>query len=69
MVPTNEAGDSSETFDWICVGSGTSGLAAAIFGHDQGMKTLLIEKDDRIGGTTSRGAGLLYVPMNHLRRG
>lgn len=57
-----------EAFDWICIGSGTSGLAAAIFGHDKGMKTLLIEKADKIGGTTSRGAGLLYVPMNHLMK-
>jgi len=71
MTSASKAGDkgeNGETFDWICVGSGTSGLAAAIFGHDQGMKTLLIEKAAKIGGTTSRGAGLLYVPMNHLMR-
>lgn len=56
----------ADSFDWICVGSGTSGLAAAIFGHDLGMKTLLLEKTDKIGGTTAQGAGLLYVPLNHL---
>ena len=54
------------TYDWVCVGSGTSGLAAAIFGHDQGLTTLVVEKEAKIGGTTSQGAGLLYVPMNHL---
>src|SRR6185503_18820133 len=42
------------------------GLAAAIFGHDQGLKTLLLEKTEKIGGTTAQGGGLLYVPMNHL---
>lgn len=57
----------SETYDWICIGSGTSGLAAAVFGHDRGMKTLVLEKDDLVGGTTAQGAGLLYVPMNHLQ--
>jgi len=55
-----------QAFDWICVGSGTSGLAAAIFGHDRGLKTLVLEKAAKIGGTTAQGGGLLYVPMNHL---
>ena len=56
------------TYDWVCVGSGTTGCAAAIFGHDKGFKTLLLEKRNKIGGTTSQGAGLLYVPMNHLMK-
>jgi 3-oxosteroid 1-dehydrogenase len=56
------------TYDWVCVGSGTSGLAAAIFGHDQGFKTLVVEVAPKVGGTTSQGAGLLYVPMNHLMK-
>ena len=44
-----------QAFDWICVGSGTSGLAAAIFGHDRGLKTLVLEKASKIGGTTAQG--------------
>ena len=42
----------SETFDWISIGSGFAGCAAAIFGHDQGFQTLLLEKADKVGGLT-----------------
>ena len=56
----------AETHDWICIGSGIAGCAAAIAGHDRGMKALLIEKSDTIGGITSQAAGTLWVPKNHL---
>ena len=56
----------SSTFDWVCVGSGVAGCAAAIAGHDQGFKTLLVEKLDAVGGTTSQSGGILWVPMNYL---
>ena len=58
----------SETFDWICVGSGFAGCSAAIFGHDQGFQTLLLEKADRVGGLTTQSAGTLWVPMNPWMR-
>ena len=58
----------AETFDWICVGSGFAGCSAAIFGHDKGFRTLLLEKDDRAGGLTTQSAGTLWVPMNPWMR-
>ncbi|MBI2817464.1 MAG: FAD-binding protein [Acidobacteria bacterium] len=58
--------DWASTYDWISVGSGVAGCAAAIAAHDQGMKTLLIEKSETIGGITSQAAGTLWVPMNHF---
>ena len=56
------------TYDWVCVGSGLAGCAPAIFGHDKGFKTLLIEKSDMIGGQTSQSAGILWVPNNPLMK-
>ena len=58
----------SATYDWVVVGSGHTGCAAAIFGHDKGFKTLLLEKLEKIGGTSSQGAGIWYVPMNYLMK-
>ena len=58
----------AETFDWICVGSGFAGCSAAVFGHDKGFRTLLLEKDDRAGGLTTQSAGTLWVPMNPWMR-
>lgn len=54
----------SATYDWICVGSGFGGCTAAIFGHDKGFKTLVLEKSNMIGGQTVQSAGLLWVPNN-----
>jgi glycine/D-amino acid oxidase-like deaminating enzyme len=54
----------SATFDWISIGSGLAGCAAAIFGHDKGFNTLLLEKADKIGGLTTQSGGTLWVPMN-----
>ena len=58
----------AETFDWIVIGSGFAGCSAAIFGHDRGFKTLLLEKADRAGGLTTQSAGTLWVPMNPWMR-
>ncbi|MCH8266916.1 MAG: FAD-dependent oxidoreductase [Acidobacteria bacterium] len=60
--------DWSSTVDWISVGAGAAGPAAAIFGHDKGFKTLLLEKADVIGGRASQSGGILYVLMNHLMK-
>ena len=43
----------SATVDWICVGSGIGGCAAAIAGHDHGFTTVLLEKTPLTGGTTA----------------
>jgi 3-oxosteroid 1-dehydrogenase len=54
--------------DWICIGSGASGCASAIAGHDRGMSVLVIEKADELGGMTAKSAGLVWAPRNHLMR-
>jgi hypothetical protein len=45
----------SHSFDLIVVGAGSGGLGAAIAGAQQGLKTLLVEKSDQLGGTAVRG--------------
>jgi hypothetical protein len=58
------------TYDWVCVGSGVGGCCAAIAGHDNGMKTLLLEQTDMIGGSSSQASstGGLFAPMNRWQR-
>ena len=54
------------TYDWVCVGSSIEGgLEAAVFGHDQGLNTLLVEESGFIGGRQG-SHGLFFVPANHL---
>jgi 3-oxosteroid 1-dehydrogenase len=56
----------TETFDVIVLGSGIAGLAAALAAQERGLRPLLLEKSDLIGGTTADSYGLIWVGGNHL---
>jgi len=49
----------------LVVGSGGAGLTAAIVAHDKGAKVTVIERADKIGGTTSVSGAGLWMPLNH----
>jgi 3-oxosteroid 1-dehydrogenase len=57
-----------DTFDVIVVGSG-GGLVGAYVAASRGLRTLVIEKTDRVGGTTAySGAGLWFPGSAPLKR-
>src|SRR5437762_12696516 len=58
----------SSTVDWVCVGSGAGGCAAALAGQAQGLTVLLVEHSAVIGGTTAQSGGILWAPMNYLQQ-
>jgi prolycopene isomerase len=45
-----EGGDKVDEWDAVVVGAGVGGLSAAVLLAQVGMKTLVVEKDDRVGG-------------------
>ena len=51
--------------DVVVTGSGGAGLTAAILAHDNDARVLVIERSDKVGGTTAVSGGGLWVPMNH----
>jgi len=53
-----------ETFDLVVLGAGAGGMTAALVAAIEGQRTLLIEKSDRIGGTTARSSGTVWIPDN-----
>ena len=55
-----------EEFDFISVGSGAGGLAAAIAGADAGLRPLVLEKSPRLGGNTVWSYGLVWAGNNDL---
>jgi 3-oxosteroid 1-dehydrogenase len=55
-------------YDVIVIGSGCAGLAGALAAHESGLKTVLLEKSERLGGGTSYSYGLIWVGCNHLAR-
>ena len=50
--------------DLAAMGASSGGLAAVIMGHDLGLKTVLLEKTDYLGGGTSLSGGVLWIPCN-----
>jgi flavin-dependent dehydrogenase len=45
--------------DILVCGGGMSGMACASFAAEAGAKTLVIEKQDEIGGSSNYSAGML----------
>ena len=55
-----------ETFDCdvLVIGTGASGMSAAVTAASQGLKVLVVEKEPRFGGTTARSGGWLWIPRH-----
>ncbi|KAA1013778.1 FAD-dependent oxidoreductase [Paraburkholderia panacisoli] len=56
----------THTCDVLVIGTGASGMAAAITAASRGLDVLMIEKEARIGGTTARSGGWLWIPGTSL---
>ncbi len=54
--------------DVVIVGSGAAAFAAAITAISKGSKVLMIEKADKIGGTTRRSGGGYWIPNNQHQK-
>lgn len=57
------------TCDVLVVGSGASGMAAAVTAAMQGLKVVVAEKAAMFGGTTARSGGWLWIPGTKLATG
>src|SRR5262245_14144696 len=49
--------------DLLVAGSGGAGLTAALVGACEGLRVMVIEKTEKIGGTTATSGGTLWVPL------
>lgn len=57
-----------EFYDFVIVGSGGGAMCAALAAQDQGRRPLIIEKMERVGGSTALSGGVLWIPNNPLMR-
>lgn len=57
-----------ETYDAVLIGGGVGSLAAAIALAAAGLRPLLIERSDLIGGTAAYSGGVVWAPANHRMR-
>lgn len=51
-------------YDVVVVGAGAGGMAAALTAKIEGLRVLLVEKTDRIGGSTAVSGGAVWAPLN-----
>ena len=54
--------------DVLVVGTGASGMSAALTASLQGLKVLVVEKEPLFGGTTARSGGWLWIPGTRLAK-
>jgi succinate dehydrogenase/fumarate reductase flavoprotein subunit len=52
--------------DVLVVGTGASGMSAAVTAAHQNLAVLVVEKEARYGGTTARSGGWLWIPGTRL---
>ena len=52
-----------ESYDFVIVGSG-AGMSAALVAKTMGKRALIIEKTDKVGGSTALSGGVMWVPNN-----
>jgi len=56
--------ESNESCDVLVVGTGAGGLAAALSAAAEGLSVLVVEKTDRVGGSTAISGGAIWAPNN-----
>lgn len=51
--------------DLVSIGSGIGGLSAAITAHEQGLRAIVLERSEQVGGVTALSQGQVWVSGNH----
>ncbi|MDQ2088696.1 FAD-dependent oxidoreductase [Marimonas arenosa] len=64
----SQSPETHESCDLLVAGSGASGLAAAVTAAHIGLKVIVAEKADVLGGTTALSGGWIWAPCNPVAK-
>ncbi len=62
-TPSADQPGADHDVDFVVVGAGAGGLTAAIVAADAGLRVLVIERSERLGGVTGVSGGAVWVPL------
>ena len=54
----------SDAYDVVVIGAGAGGMTAAAVAASEGLRVLVIEKTEFVGGTTAWSGGMVWIPVN-----
>ena len=54
----------SDAYDVVVIGAGAGGMTAAAVAAAEGLRVLVIEKSECVGGTTAWSGGMVWIPAN-----
>jgi succinate dehydrogenase/fumarate reductase flavoprotein subunit len=60
--------DVQDDYDLVVIGSGAAGLSAAVTAAFQGLRVVVVEKAETLGGATAWSGGWMWTPRNPLAR-
>jgi succinate dehydrogenase/fumarate reductase flavoprotein subunit len=58
----------SDIYDVIVIGAGAGGMTAAAVAAAEGLRVVVIEKTEFVGGTTAWSGGMIWIPVNAAMR-
>jgi glycerol-3-phosphate dehydrogenase len=64
----DEIGQQQQTWDFLVIGGGATGLGTAVEAASRGYRTLLIERFDFAKGTSSRSTKLVHGGVRYLEQ-
>lgn len=67
-LPSPESFVLQSEYDFVIVGSGGASMCAALLAKKAGVNCVILEKQEKIGGSTGFSGGAWWVPDNHVMK-
>ena len=64
MTGSSSTDERQADIDLVVVGAGAGGMVAALVAALEGLRVVLCEGSQQVGGTTATSAGTLWIPGN-----